>query len=52
MYRRKSLPLLTWRGLLPALREDLLELHCLQVGSDADFAHTPLTPILSIGTAA
>ncbi|QNI46832.1 tetratricopeptide repeat protein [Synechococcus sp. A15-60] len=37
MYRRKSLPLPELlESLLPALREDLLELHCLQVGEDAD----------------
>lgn len=37
MYRRKSLPLPELlEPLLPALREDLLELHCLQVGADAD----------------
>ena len=36
MYRRKSLPLPDLlEPLLPALREDLLELHCLQVGEDA-----------------
>ena len=36
MYRRKSLPLPELlEPLLPALREDLLELHCLQVGEDA-----------------
>ena len=36
MYRRKSLPLSELlEPLLPALREDLLELHCLQVGQDA-----------------
>ena len=37
MYGRKSLPLPELlEPLLPALREDLLELHCLQVGQDAD----------------
>ena len=37
MYRRKSLPLpILLEPLLPALREDLLELHCLQVGQDAE----------------
>ena len=37
MYRRKSLPLPSIiEPLLPALREDLLELHCLQVGQDAE----------------
>lgn len=37
MYRRKSLPLIDLlEPLLPALREDLLELHCLQVGKDAE----------------
>ena len=36
MYRRKSIPLKTILDpLLPALREDLLELHSLQVGDDA-----------------
>lgn len=36
MYRRKSLPFSCFiEPLIPALREDLLELHCLQVGQDA-----------------
>lgn len=37
MYRRKSLPLSQLlEPLLPALREDLIALHCLQVGQDAE----------------
>ena len=46
MYRRKSLPLPDLlEPMLPALREDLLELHCLQVGSDADsLAHYSTHP--------
>ena len=44
MYRRKSLPLSDLlEPLLPALREDLLELHCLQVGPDSE----SLTPYSS-----
>ena len=49
MYRRKSVALKTLiEPLLPALREDLLQLHCLQVGDDAAdlspyFAHNNIT---------